>query len=195
MWSSDHVRCDRPSNQLCIEVCMYYSSCKAIRNPNKARTFSIWFNENEETSTHTHKQTTIEMKKNEDKRKKKTKQNKEQTGTTEKKLERTGHISLKFMRFKLMRINQNGIRLNFYLNYFAVHSFLCGWWRCYWCCCCCCCFCIFNEFIFGVSIIWHPKVSKFQKQKQRKRRRESERVRASGKMVSNWAKVRQIDVI
>lgn len=69
-----------------------------------------------------------------------------------------GHISLKFMRFKLMRINQNGIRFNFYLNCLAV---------------CCCfvlllltmkkllaatvCFCIFNEFIFGVGSFVAPE--------------------------------------
>lgn len=88
--------------------------------------------------------------------------------------EQMGHISLKFMRFKLMRINQNGIRFNFNLNCSAVYSFFCAcfccWWRsnchCYCCCCCCCCFCICNEFIFGVGSFGAPKM--FEQNKKRR---------------------------
>lgn len=152
---------------VCICVHVYYVKSSSVTQ-NEIRTFSMRFNENVKKGTHAHTHTNHHWNE-------KTRPMNERTDARERararKLEQMGHISLKFMRFKLMRINQNGIRFNFYLNCFAVHSFCVvdDEMLCYYYCWRCRCFCIFNEFIFGVGSFGTPKCLNTQRESENER--------------------------
>lgn len=109
------VECYRVNNHLYAYMQYTVHSTRTIPSPKiEIRICSMRFNENEKKGT---------PLKRTDEVKRMNERTNEPERPTKKSLEQMGHISLKFMRFKLMRINQNGIRFNFYLNCSAVYSF------------------------------------------------------------------------